>query len=202
MISENPKKPDFKDKILLNFEFLLQLSLLLTKNGRDAAKLMREAMAEAFQSWEHSIKKESSKIWLHTILTRQSFGRFQTYGFPIDTANEDNFEDNTYPRTPLGPAPAMDNQQNSPPVDESFIDIIFIRAIAGLPEMYRPAMMLSYIEGFTNTELACLAEVQQHAIESLLNRGIRLRREELFERLMETTTSRNFPTERRPPDDY
>ncbi len=63
-------------------------------------------------------------------------------------------------------------------------------------------MMLSYIEGFTNTELACLAEVQQHAIESLLNRGIRLRREELFERLMETTASRNFPTERRPPDDY
>jgi DNA-directed RNA polymerase specialized sigma24 family protein len=45
-------------------------------------------------------------------------------------------------------------------------------------------MILSYLEGFTNDEIADLAKVRPQAVESLLNRGRELLREELFAHLM------------------
>ena len=48
-MSESAKRLDFKDKILPHLEVLLQFSLWLTKNGRDATRLMCEAMAEAYR---------------------------------------------------------------------------------------------------------------------------------------------------------
>jgi len=57
-------------------------------------------------------------------------------------------------------------------------------AIAGLPEVFRSAMILSFLEGFSNTEIAGLAGVPPHAIDTLLERGREIIREELFAYLM------------------
>jgi len=70
MISESAKRLEFKDKTLPSLEVLLQYSLWLTKNGREAARLMREVMAEAYWRWDESMSEESFKIWLHEILTK------------------------------------------------------------------------------------------------------------------------------------
>ena len=67
---------------------------------------------------------------------------------------------------------------------ESDEDVNYFKAIAGLPSVYRSAMILSYLEGFTNDEIADLAKVRPQAVESLLNRGRELLREELFAHLM------------------
>jgi len=40
-MKENSETKDFKENILPNFEYFLRFALLLAKNGRDAARLMR-----------------------------------------------------------------------------------------------------------------------------------------------------------------
>lgn len=55
-----------------------------------------------------------------------------------------------------------------------------LKAIARLPAVFRSAMILSYLEGFTTEEIARLAGVQPHAIKSLLVRGRELMQEEFL----------------------
>ena len=57
-------------------------------------------------------------------------------------------------------------------------------------------MILSYLEGFSNREIADLAGVQPQAIESLLNRGRGLLREELFAHLMDEDDSLDTAADR------
>ena len=78
-------------------------------------------------------------------------------------------------------------------------DVNYFTAIASLPAVFRSAMILSYLEGFSYREIANLAGVQPHAIESLLNRGREFLREELFAHLMgsdslETVADRTVAT--------
>lgn len=55
--------------------------------------------------------------------------------------------------------------------------------MASLPAVFRSAMILSYLEGFSNAEIAHLAGVEPHAIESLLVRGRELMQEEFIAHL-------------------
>jgi DNA-directed RNA polymerase specialized sigma24 family protein len=83
MMSEGEKRLDFKDRVSPYLEVLLQFSLWLTKNGRDAAQLMREAMAEAYRSWDVLMPDECCKMWLHKILSRRFFDGFHQHMRPL-----------------------------------------------------------------------------------------------------------------------
>jgi RNA polymerase sigma-70 factor (ECF subfamily) len=187
VMSESAKRLDFKDKILPHLEVLLQFSLWLTKNGRDATRLMCEAMAEAYRSWDELIPEENCGIRLHKILTRRFFSGFQQYSqplTPISDDNVDNVDDSLIKNNRLFPVAATNPGQQSFTAGESDEDVNYFTAIAGLPAVFRSAMILSYLEGFSYSEIADLAGVQPHAIESLLNRGREFLREELFAHLL------------------
>lgn len=68
-------------------------------------------------------------------------------------------------------------------------------AVANLPAMFRFAMVLSYLDGFSNGEIAKMIGVEPQAIESLLRRGHGILREAFFEYLksddnLDTATDR------------
>jgi len=184
MMSGRTKREDFKDRVFPHLEILLQFSLWLTKNGRDAAKLMREAMAEAYQSWDDPMPEASCKIWLHKILTRRFFDSFQHHSRPLVPICSDNVDESLIKNNRLFSVTATNARSQSSPTDESDEDVSYFKAIAGLPKVFRSAVILSYLEGFSNREIADLTGVQPHAIESLLNRGRGHLREELFAHLM------------------
>ena len=62
-----------------------------------------------------------------------------------------------------------------------------LEAIARLPAVYRSAMILSNLEGFSTDEIARLAGVGPPAIDSLLVRGREIVREELLDCLRKLT---------------
>jgi DNA-directed RNA polymerase specialized sigma24 family protein len=78
----------------------------------------------------------------------------------------------------------------SPPVSEAEYGAEYSDAIAGLPDVFRSAMILSYLEGFSNSAIAGLAGVPPHAIDTLLARGREIIREELLAYLMGNNGSR------------
>jgi len=180
MTSENAKRSNFKDKVLPGLEFLLQLSLCLTKNGRDAIGLIREAMAEAYWSWDESISEVSCKMWLHTIMTRRYFDGFMQRSRPHVPHSGNNVDEKPGENARPCPTTTINNREDSFLTGESQEESGLIEAFAGLPLKFRTAMILSYLEGFSNQQIANLAGVQPHAIESLLNRGREFLREELF----------------------
>jgi RNA polymerase sigma-70 factor (ECF subfamily) len=183
MISESAKRQGFKDNILPDLEVLLQFSLALTRNGRDAAELMRDAMEEAYRVWDETMPEENCRMWLHKILTRRFFEGFLQHARPNAPISGANI-DKSLIKNRIWPTTATGTRQKSQPTGKSDEDVNYFKAIAGLPAMYRSAMILSYLEGFSNGEIAELAGVRPRAIESVLDRGRRFIREELFAHLM------------------
>lgn len=173
----------FKAEVLPNIEPLLQVSLWLTRNGLDASTLMREALAEAYRTWNVEVPKESCSVWLRKILIKRFFVGYQrhvrlippgvstVYGIPVEECLK------TYPMTTQA---QLQSWRTSGSDDDSG----YFEAIAGLPAVCRSAMILSYLEGFSNKEIADLGGVNPHTIESALSQGRSFIREELFEHLM------------------
>lgn len=153
----------------------------LTVNGRDAVDLLRDALAEIYHSWDMSLTEEDCVVQLREVMTKRFFNgsRRQVRSLvPVSGGDEDSLE-----RNRLFPA-ATGTRKESSSVDESGDGDDYLDAIAGLPAVLRSAMILSYLEGFSNAEIAGLASVQPRAIELLLERGRELIQEELLAYLM------------------
>lgn len=183
MMNDNEKRLDFKEKIIPDLEVLLQFSLWLTKNGRDASGLMREALGEAYRTWEDWTPEESRKVWMHKILTKRFFNGFQQKS-RLQLHVADNVDDRLIMNNRIFPETSISSRQPSFLTGESNEDIDYFKAIASLPAVFRSAMILSCLEGFSNREIAELAGVDSQNVESLLNRGRKFLREELFAHLM------------------
>ncbi len=184
MIRESPKRSDFKGKISPHLEVLLQVSVSLTKNGRDATRLMREAMAEAYRSWDVLMPDESCYIRIYEIMSRRFFNGIQPHSRPLVLLHDDNVDEALVKNNRLSPATTTNARQNSFLTGRSHEHVTYFKAITGLPAVFRSAMILSYLQGFTYAENADPAGIQPHAIESLLNLGRRLIRKELSAYLM------------------
>ncbi len=181
--TEKEKWSDFKERILPHLEALLRFSLRLTVNGRDAVDLLRESLTEAYQSWTTMSTGESCRSHLQDIMTRRSFGGGRRRVHRLVPAPDDG--ESFVAGKRLVPGTAGDSRRKSSPASDTESDTEYSDAIAGLPEVFRLAMILSYLEGFSNTEIAGLAGVPPHAIDTLLERGREIIREELFSYLMD-----------------
>ena len=152
-------------------EVALQFPLLPTKHGSDAVGLMGEAMAEAYRSWDKAMPKLRSYIRLRNNLTRRFFTGFQRQPPPLVSIHADNVDESLVKTNRLFPATTTSAGQNTVLTGESDESVNYCEVFARLPAGFRSAMILSYIEGFLNREIADLAGVQLHTVESLLNRG-------------------------------
>lgn len=183
MMSESARRSNFKDTISPYLEVLLQLSLWLTRNGRDAADLMRKAMAEAYRSWDESMPEESCNILLNEILTRRFFDGCQ-HSHPHVSISGDKIDETIVRNNPLFETVAINAQLQPFATGGSDEDVNYFKAIAGLPAMCRPLMILSHLEGRSKKENGDLAGDQSQATESFLYRGRKFIQEELFAYLM------------------
>ena len=178
MISESAKEQDFTALIQPHLDVLLAISFGLTKNGRDATKLMCAAMTEAFQTWSESELKEPIRMWLYDILTRHFYNGFQRRTRSLAPVHGLQIDESLIKQNPLFLVLTTEDQKNSSPIAEGALLRAFAVAVNSLPEVFRSAMILSYIEGLTITEIAALAGVHPHAIVTLLNSGYNLIRRE------------------------
>jgi RNA polymerase sigma-70 factor (ECF subfamily) len=183
MKSENAKTEDFKENVLQDIEALLQFSLWPTEDGHDASRLMRESMQKAYDTWDELSPEESSRLLLHKLLTMQFFNGFQkrrstTNSFVAD--GTENIDHSLIPSNRLIHESGATLRQPPIPSDDSSEELDCCKAIASLPPSLRTAMILSSLGGFSNQEIAELAQVEPQAVESLLNRGRLFLREELF----------------------
>jgi DNA-directed RNA polymerase specialized sigma24 family protein len=170
-MSESPKRSNFKGEISPHLEILLQIYLGMTKNGCDATSLIREAIAEVYQTWDESMPDESCYIRIYEIRSRRFFNGIQPHSHPLVLFYDDDVDDPLVKNNRLSPAMATNAQKNSIPFGASEDHVKFLIAITNLPAVYQPAMTLSYFKGFHYAEIAEPAGFRPHTIESPLNWG-------------------------------
>jgi RNA polymerase sigma-70 factor (ECF subfamily) len=184
MMCESTKRLEFKARISPHLERLMQFSICLTQNGRDATRLLHDAITEAYRGWNDSMSEPGCSSRLHTIITRRYFIGFKQPTLPVLSSARSNYRiSGDGPVRPSFTTTTV-NLYNTWVTGESEVDNSYLKAIAGLPPVFRSAMILSYLEGFSLSEIADLAGIPPHVIGSLLNRGRRLIHEELFEHLI------------------
>ncbi len=175
-MNESANRLDFKIKVSPHLDILLQLSLSLTGNGRDSLKLLRDAIAEATPSWGNWAIEESLNIRLYEIVTRRYFKNVRPFARPLDAIVSGEGR--------LVWSSANGTADHSSTSGELIALTNFFRAIVGLSAPLRSAMLLSFIEGYSNSAIARLVGVQPHEIETSLIRGCGLLHDEIFALLM------------------
>ena len=184
MTHETARCSDFKYRLTPHFVVLLRISLRMTKNGRDATELMREMIADAFRSWDESMPEEDYDIQLYDTLTRRFFDGFQQHVSQSTSVHDARVDENLFRNNQLfaGSSADVDKLPLTVASDEH---ANVLKAIAGLPEMFRSVMILSYVNGLSNKEIADLTGVHPYAIESLIDRGSGLLSEELLKLMVD-----------------
>jgi RNA polymerase sigma-70 factor (ECF subfamily) len=184
MMSEGARQEDFRAKVSPHLEILLQYSMWLTKNGLDAARLVREAIAESYKLWDEEWPGSSIKLRIYKILTRRFYNSFQRPSHSPTEAHADNIDESLIRNNTLIPSAEKLSEPSSAVAPEVAGDLPYLKAIADLPAEVRPAMILAYLEGLTNQEIADIGDSEPETVESLLRRGRLFLKEELVAHLM------------------
>jgi len=184
MKNDGTQRSDFRSTITPHLELLLQYSLWLTKNGLDATRLMREALVEASQLYNESPPERHWDMRIQEILTRRFLNGKQERVDSIIQIHPENIDESLIRANGLIPDASDTDQKQLWLTAGSDSDESYLNAIASLPSVCRSAMILSYLEGFSTTEIADLSGAKPQAIESLLGRGRGFIRDQLFLHLM------------------
>lgn len=160
------RRARFEQEALVHLDALYSFALKLTRSRDDAEDLVSDTMLRAIERWEQYHLGTNIRAWLFTILyhvfvsrTRRIHSREVQQ--PSDTEGWALFE-------------AVGEADPEGRFYDSFLDDEITRAIRGLPEEYRAAVVLSDLQGLRYGEIAQVLGVPEGTVKSRLFRGRRL----------------------------
>jgi RNA polymerase sigma-70 factor (ECF subfamily) len=173
--------PDFEDRTLPYLKPLYRLALRLTGDPAAAEDLVQETYLKALQSFRTLRDPERVRPWLFQILSRLVIDRHRAGAREIrlvDPEELDRFS--LYERiADEDPLPYSDNLHDE--FLAQFRDEDVRRALLALPETYRIALVLLYVEDLRYREIADLLGCPVGTVMSRLHRGRKALERELWE---------------------
>ena len=142
--------------------------LRLTRNPADAEDLVQETFLRAYRAFDSFEPGTNLKAWLYRILTNAFINEYRKRQRQPQTISEDDVEE-WYLYDKLvegGAAPSAEAELLEQLPDEEVRD-----ALASLPEVFRVAVLLADVEGFSYKEIADITEVPIGTVMSRLHRG-------------------------------
>jgi RNA polymerase sigma-70 factor, ECF subfamily len=177
---------EFERLALPYLESLYNTALRMTRNAQDAEDLVQETFLRAYRSYHQFTPGTNLKAWLFRILKNAFINEYRKRrAAPVEedfAGIEESFES----RVDRGRATTIRN-----PEEEALarsLDEGVQRALAGLPEDYRMAIVLADLEGFSYKEIADILEVPIGTVMSRLYRG----RKQLEEVLLRYAREHNY----------
>ena len=133
-------------------------------NDADAEELVQEAMLRVWISAPRWRPDAAFKTWLYRVTFNLCLNRKRQKSFaPLDEAFD-----------PPDPSPSAADQ-----LERRQTDSLVEKAIAGLPDRQRAAIVLTYYDGLSNAETASVLDTTISSVEALLIRAKRSLRAEL-----------------------
>ncbi len=168
---------------------LYSTALRLTANRADAEDLLQETLLRAFRSYESFKTGTNLRAWLFRILTNTHINRYRARQrrpeeTELDTADEANLYRRLKAANALGPS--AEEQLLA-----RFSEPEVVAAVEAVPEIYRYAVLLADVEGFSYAEIAAILDIPVGTVMSRLHRG----RKSLHKALYRYATKRGLADE-------
>lgn len=193
------RRDALRAECLDHIDALYGMALRMTRNTEDAQDLVQDTYLKAVRNLDRYREEGSCKAWLFRILTNTYIDRYRrARRAPDEIEFDDEGTTGLYDRfeTDPGPAglPAPSASEDLETYLARFVDDEVKAAIDAVPEVFREAILLRDLEGFSYQEIANLLEVPIGTVMSRLFRGRRL----LKERLRDYASSRGYRSAERP----
>lgn len=174
-----------REECVSHLDALFGVALRMTGDRQDAEDLVQETFVKAMRSLHRYREGGSCKAWLFRILTNAYIDRYRkARRSPMSVELEEEGRTGLYDRVLETPgeaaAPAFDLSDLEDYLGR-FVGDEVKHAMDGLPEIFREAIALRDMEGFSYQEIADMLEIPIGTVMSRLFRGRRLLQESLRE---------------------
>jgi RNA polymerase sigma-70 factor (ECF subfamily) len=150
------------------------MALTLARNTADAEDLVQEAALRAFRSFHTFEPGTNFKAWFYRILTNCWYARHRTSKRRPQTVDLDDVSE-LYMYRQTAAAGVYDRSTDPARVVLNKLDVEKVMdAMARLPEEYRVAASLYFLEEFSYAEIAEMLGVPIGTVRSRLHRGRRM----------------------------
>ena len=161
----------FSEDAMVHADSLYAAALRMTRNRQDAEDLLQETYLKAFRAYGSFKEGTYLKAWLYRILTNTFINSYRAkMRRPEVTDVEDVGELYLYRQLGVN-APSGSGRSAEDVALDSFTDAEIKGALESLPEVYRLAVLLADIEGFSYKEIAEITDVPIGTVMSRLSRG-------------------------------
>jgi|SRR5579875_375366 len=161
----------FSELTMEHMPALYSAALRMTRNPADAEDLVQETFLKAYRSFDSFTEGTNLKAWLYKILTNTFINNYRAAKRRPEKADVEDVED-LYLYRRLG-------ELQGGPVGRSAEEEVFDRftddevkqALESLPEVFRIAVLLADVEGFSYKEIADITDVPIGTVMSRIHRG-------------------------------
>lgn len=157
------RRERFESELLPHLRSLYGTAHRMARNSADAEDLVQETLTRAWSGLDRLVPGSNARAWLHTILQRVRTDAWRRRSRRPELVEL------------TGPEPASAGS----PAATAAAGLDVERALLGLPETYRAAVVLRDLEGFSYQEIAEILGVALGTVMSRIHRGRALLREAL-----------------------
>ena len=185
----------FEEQALVFMDQLYAAALRMTRNPADAGDLVQETYVKAYAAFASFTQGTNLKAWLYRILTNTFINSYRKNQRGPYQGTIDDLED-----WQLGGAESLTQGRSTRSAEAEAIDHLpdsdVKAALQSIPEDFRLAVYLAYVEGFSYQEIADIMKTPTGTVMSRLHRGRRLLRDLLADYARERGITVPAPTTR------
>jgi RNA polymerase sigma-70 factor (ECF subfamily) len=173
MLAVREKRAEFERQALVHTDALYGAAYRLTRNARDAEDLVQDSLLRAYRFWDSFEQDSNCKAWLLRIVTNTFINEYQRKKRSRQVLDAATAEQDTTDGVLIH---ASANERQNPEralLDRSVSDDVQ-RALDGLPEDFRTAVVLCDVQGLSYKEIAEIMQTPVGTVMSRLFRGRKL----------------------------
>lgn len=173
MLAAREKRSEFERQALVHTDALFGAAYRLTRNPRDAEDLVQDSLLRAYRFWDSFEQDSNCKAWLLRIVTNTFINEYQRKKRSREVLDAASAEQDATDGVLLH-AEATDRQSPERALVERSVSDDVQRALEGLPEDFRTAVVLCDVQGLSYKEIADIMQTPVGTVMSRLFRGRKL----------------------------
>ena len=173
MPATREKRAEFERQALVHTDALFGAAYRLTRNARDAEDLVQDSLLRAYRFWDSFEQDSNCKAWLLRIVTNTFINEYQRKKRSREVLDAASAEQDATDGV-LMHAEASDRRSPERALLERSVSDDVQRALEGLPDDFRTAVVLCDVQGLSYKEIADIMGTPVGTVMSRLFRGRKL----------------------------
>jgi RNA polymerase sigma-70 factor (ECF subfamily) len=171
---------EFQEAAIPHTDALLRTALRMTRNRSDAEDLVQETFLKAYRFFDRFERGTNIRAWLFKIMTNLFINSYRDRAKrPEETSFDEMEEFSLYSKMTDGAKKDGTNPEKEL-FDKLYTDEVQ-KVLDRLPEEFRMAVMLNFVEGFSYQEIAEILGIELGTVKSRLHRGRKMLQQGLWE---------------------